>query len=306
MNKRFFKAQALAIVMVVLVIASIIGIALFSRISKSRQAAIDQQNSNAALEAADSLLDSFLGLDIELLESNLIAEPDQTITFDENEMGVLANYLSIPESMLPDPSTWCPGSTDNLSSILVRVERTGEDEFVDKQPGDVMAYNVQGASFTEDPCNLTLKINTVSDNSVFILKKVYEGDIDPDVRNYCVHTDGTTNCGDLGDNIEPESSISPPPSSVGNVYSLEAIDLNDLAKPLAEVRILPIVGKIGISHELNPPTCIDKEFKDIKITAEANCNGSFRAKQMILPGSGKLGYSTLFDYGIYDNGLFQP
>lgn len=306
MNKKFFKAQALAIVMVVLVIASIIGIALFSRISKSRQAAIDQQNSNAALEAADSILDSFLGFDIERLESDLIAESSQTITFDDTEMAQLAQYLSIPLSMLPDPSTWCPGSTDNLSSLSVRVERTGDDEFVDKQPGDVMAYNIQGATFTGGPCNLTIKVKAIDDKSVFILKKVYEGDYDPEVTNYCVKVSGSLDCNNLGDNIEPESSISPPPSSAGNIYSLEAIDLNDSTKPLAEVRVLPIVGKITISHILNPPTCIDKEFKDIKITAEANCNGSYRAKQMILPGSGKLGYSTLFDYGIYDNGLFQP
>ena len=301
MKKRFFKAQALAIVMVVLVIASIIGVALFSRISKSRQAAIDQQNSNAAIENADSLLDSFLGFDIEKLESDLITAPEQTLEF--TDMVDLASYLSIPVEMLPDSSTWCPGSTD-LSTLKVKVERTGDNEFIDKQSGDVMAFNVQGANFTGDPCNLNLKVRAVDDNSVFIIKKVYEGDNDPEVSNYCVKLNGATDCSNLGGNISPEASISPPPNSSGAEYTFDSIDLN--TANLAEVRILPIAGKIGISHTIEPNNCVDKEFKDIKITAEANCNGSYRAKQMILPGSGKLGYSTLFDYGIYDNGLFQP
>jgi hypothetical protein len=74
-----------------------------------------------------------------------------------------------------------------------------------------------------------------------------------------------------------------------------------------ELRILPIKGVLGINYELMQEGCINnKQFNAIKVTSEANCNDTYRGKQMFLPGSGTLGYSTLFDYGIYDSGLFQP
>jgi type II secretory pathway pseudopilin PulG len=305
MKKRFFKAQALAIVMVVLVIASIIGVALFSRISKSRQAAIDQQNSNAGIEAADSMLDVLVGANLEAIENEVL--PQEAT---DSDIPALLNKLGIDPALIPDLSTWCPGNEpDSRSSLTLRVEEAEEGDFPEIGPGSVRAYNFQDVTVSPGGCNLGIHVTGTDGISVFIVKQVFEDD-DPVVDNYCVNSDG----GDIDcsnqtiDDIDPESSLQSPSweGDPSNYYSL-FFNLTDLVGTgLAEIRVLPIVGSIGINNTDISGCTEGKSYKTIKITAEANCNGSFRAKQMFLPGSGNLGYSTLFDYGIYDNGLFQP
>jgi hypothetical protein len=171
-----------------------------------------------------------------------------------------------------------------------------------------LAFNVQSATNINDPCNLNLFFNgsDASVTSVFIVKKVYEDGTDPVVENYCVNTIETTECVNIAD-VDYEDSINPP-TDYDLVNGIHYLAPKNLAESgLAEIRILPIKGTIKVSSSIIPSDCIEgTQFNPIKITAEANCNGTYRAKQMFLPGSGNLGYSTLFDYGIYDNGLFQP
>jgi type II secretory pathway pseudopilin PulG len=291
--------------MVVLVIASIIGIALFSRISKSRQAAIDQQNSNSAVETADSLLDILVGANIENIEANL---PQEGLLAD-GTLELLFQSLSIDEALIPELSEWCPGNDpESKSSLKLSVREAEAIDFPEIAPGSVRAYNFQDV--TVDPgCSLNLYVKGSEGISVFIVKQVFE-EKDPVVNNYCVDSSGGEDCAtDTIPDIDPVGSLSSAPWKADkNYYALLPFDLINLVnnEGLAEIRVLPILGTIGVNNSDISGCAIGKSYKSIKITAEANCNGTYRAKQMFLPGSGNLGYSTLFDYGIYDNGLFQP
>lgn len=59
-RRQTYNAQALAIIMVVLVIASIIGFSVSSRLMTQKKSIIDERNSNEALEIADIILDNML------------------------------------------------------------------------------------------------------------------------------------------------------------------------------------------------------------------------------------------------------
>lgn len=322
MNKKTFKAQALAIVMVALVISSVIGVAVFSRMSKDKKLAVEEQNSAEAAEISGSVLDVLAGADIQELES---AINDPGISLPIQDLGgikkFMNNSLNLTESAnaLPEDDGWCEGATSGEENtyVTLNVDTAEAEDFVEVQPGSVLAYNLVGAEFdtaTYPICNLQLGFEArENDGVVFAIKYAYDSSLgNEDVfKGYCAFTDGTTDCSIIS-SVDPQSSLTDNMVDLAWTspsYALVTpIDLiTEHGNGLREVRILPIRGVVAVSTEvLNDPSCINKQFSPIMVTADATCQGSNRASEMTLPGSGNLGYSPLFDYGIYDNGFFQP
>jgi hypothetical protein len=298
MSKNYFKAQALAIVMVVLVVASIIGVSLFSRMSKDRQAAIDEQNSAVAAELSDTILDVVVNADIDVLESYTSNPAIESLadlkTFMEDPpptgLGISLTNLDFPSD-----ATWCP--PEENSTFRFSIELLDSNEAVEVRPGDVVAYHLQGATVGAS-CVLPVTVGTNEEIAVFAVKTVYDDGTEPALESYCLNQSGSCNHNDIEDS---GANITILPA---NTDLLENFDLTE--PNLAEIRILGIKGNIAVTTgDLSPDeSCIDRQFKYIKVNTEANCNGSYRAKEMILPGSGNLGYSSLFDYGVYDNARF--
>jgi hypothetical protein len=63
--KKRYESQALAIAMVVLVVCSIIGMSIYSRVVKDKTLTIEEQASSEALEISDLLLDYIIQTPIE-------------------------------------------------------------------------------------------------------------------------------------------------------------------------------------------------------------------------------------------------
>jgi hypothetical protein len=183
-------------------------------------------------------------------------------------------------------------------------------EFIEYQPGSVAALALEGAN-PSDPCSVRLRFKAVENQAVFVLKKVFDDgtSVNEEMTGYCIVSGSADSCPSSIDNVEYAENLS---SIVNYDTENEAsyLDINlkqERDNDTVEIRVLPIKGVLGMTNEILNSGCIDDtQLSPIKITAEANCNGSYRGKQMFLPGSGNLGYSTLFDYGIYDSGLFQP
>ncbi len=305
MIKKTFRGQALAIVMVVLVVASIIGVSLFSRMAKENQSALNQQDSALAEEQSDAILDIFAGADIETLEEKIGEDVDGAIEFDSlssSEFATFIDDIGGDPLALPDEN-FCSGGN---SEIGITVTQTDMDDFLEVQTGSVRSYNFDGATVV-DPCTLRVGFRAVSEASVFIVKFVRDDGSEMD-QHYCITPDGTA-CSSV-DNVEYLTEF----LSSGNTLSWNAGDnayytwinfVNRVAQRVVEIRVLPLAGTLAVAdHFSTDPNCIDREFRAIKITSEVNCNGSYRGKEIYLPGSGNLGYSTLFDYAIYDNGTF--
>ena len=148
MVKKFLKAQALAIIMVVLVVSSIIGVALFSRMSKDRMSAISQQDSTLAQEQADAILDMFAGADIGELERVLGALTGPLVYNTMKEIGedeLLEGIINA--DALPEDVVWCEGKSN--SNIKVSLTQTDENDFIEIQPGSVRAYTLDGAAIED-------------------------------------------------------------------------------------------------------------------------------------------------------------
>jgi hypothetical protein len=310
MNKKTLKAQALAIVMVVLVVASIIGVSLFSRVSKDKDASINEQDSSISSSLVDAVLDFFVGAEISEIESSLTNHggPQQVLSVSgENlnevikeldDIDIIPNITSVSDD---DGGDWCTGE----SNIDLTISYEDDDDFIEIQPGSVRVYNLEGSSFSTTPCNLKVNMKPVEDVSIFVVKKVMNDgtDITESVSNYCIGSEEA--CLEVND-VEYEENIERVEDMAEGVYYMNFV-LNTAYNDdnVVEIRILPIKGVLAINTEIGD--CIqNKQLKSIKFTAEANCNDTYRGKQMFTPGSGNLGYSTLFDYGIYDMGLFQP
>lgn len=315
MNTRSFKAQAIALVMVVLVVASIIGVSLFSRMAKDKQASIDEQESAVSIAQVDSVLDLFVGADIELIETKLNDEGGVLSESSVGDISALLEEVGISADSINLDSNWCEDNPEDDSENFVRatVEYSDNNDYVEYQPGSVAALNLQGDAVTlNDPdCDLRVRLRAMESYSVFIVKRVFDdaGDITETTENYCIQPGGGA-C-DLGSVSDIEYTGSIDSVSVWDTddqaYYFDFDLAEELSDNTAEIRILPIKGTLALNNQLLNEGCIEnKQFNSLKITAEANCNSTYRGQQMLLPGSGTLGFSTLFDYGIYDSGLFQP
>lgn len=306
MNKgKTFNAQALAIVMVVLVIASIIGIALFSRLRKDRQLSIGQQDSARAAEQSDALLNMFVGSDIEELEAEMNKDTFEPVKEGLIEVKDFLEVIGVGTSALTliEESEWCDDLSKN-SFVKVSLGHADAEDTIEIQPGGVRAYNFEGATVTETPCTINVTFNSRDTASVFAIKYVMRdssGVVTEDFQGYCIPSSDEA-CDALQEKVEPVTD----PSILTGVGSLEIVIPDMIANDVVELRILPLYGTLAVSDQMDNPSCVSKEFRAIKISAEVTCSGSNRGKTMFLPGSGNLGYPTLFDYAIYDTGLFQP
>lgn len=311
MNKNNLRAQALAIVMVVLVVVSIIGMAMFSRMATDKRLAVEEQNSAAAAQAAKGILDVLVGADIDVLESTL-----DTVESFEGIKYYLRNSLNLTDSAeaLPDDISWCEGGDSSAGGntyIKLSTRLATEDEYPEVQPGSYRSYNLEGETFPSgSPCNLYLRFRALEDQAVFAIKFVYAPDsgTQDQFLGYCAFSSGGgTNCGTIT-NVDPTNSLNFDSrySWDTDAYKIDPIELfAEYNNGLREIRVLPIKGVIGVNGSVEPAGCTSKQFTPIKVIADATCNGASQVYEMTLPGSGNLGYSTLFDYGIYDTGDFR-
>ncbi len=312
MKENTFRAQALAIVMVVLVIASIIGVSLFSRMSKNKQTSINEQDSSIASTIVDSSLNFFVGADIEQIETVLGQNDDERADYPYADLRALLEALK-EDNIVADTVTLdqadevlCEGESSQ-SVVLSYAEDT---DYVEVQPGSVVAYNIEGVSPNSTPCELSVRLRSVEDYAIFVVKKVYDdgSEVTESISNYCMQKGVAGACPAGISEVEYTDTTFELVNWAGDA-SAHFVNLDFTEEKLVEARILPIKGTVAVNNNGwtgGDSGCIDKQFRFIKITAEANCNDSYRGKQMFLPGSGCLGYSTLFDYGIYDTGMFQP
>lgn len=312
MDKKVFKAQALAIVMLILVIASIMGVSLFSRMAKDKDASVNEQDSAIALAEVDAMLDFFVGVDVEQLESVLGTE-----SYPFENMGEVVDFLKANDVVDEDAGSssfaddWCNGNSDS-GNVQVVLSLADPTDYIEVRPGSVAAYNLTDISTTE--CDLRVNFQAVDDYAVFLVKKIIDDPVNgvsEEKANYCIQRGIETVCSgdidaeDLGHEEAPglwSTNINwGKDGSDNNVHYLTF----DLAESnVVEIRVLPIYGILKFNNE--QPSCVqDRNFLPIKVSAEATCNVT-RGEEMFLPGSGMLGYSTLFDYGIYDSGYLQP
>ena len=313
-----YSGQAIAIVMVILVVATVLGASLYSRTLKNKEAAINTKDSMMAVEQADSLLDLFVRADFSFLQtlSSQVQSSGESIEF--NNTAELKQFLDgegVDTTIISSVNNWCE-NTSNGSSLKLTISEAESTDFVDVRVGSARVFNLQGNTYTGGgDCNLTLMFEA-RDNAptLFTIKEIYgndsgevaeyinDGSTD-DMIAYCFKP-GSSSCTqeDLEGIAAPSGSFKPLLS--GNTLSI-TLNKTRGEYTLQQVRVIPLNLTLAVSHSIG--NCSQKsKFAYMKVNAAVNCYGSFREKQIMVPGADSLGYSSLFDYTIYNIGTLRP
>ena len=241
-----YSGQAIAIIMVVLVVAAVIGASLYSRMIRNKGEVVDTRESQKALEQAGNVLDAFTTSDLpslqNLLSRKLSEDDDGKIVLDN--IGAIGAFL---QELGGDQMTLGLlgfGESGSCSEPVVTITYAQASDGIEYGVGDVMAINVDGVDIP-DGCVATLTFDPAgSGDHLFTTKYVYtedDGDVIPyaldDMELYCLNSSGSDNCGD--GSVAPTSSIKQKLGKGGSITLY-------FPDNLYEFRILPLKEKIKI------------------------------------------------------------
>ncbi len=294
-----YEAQAIAIVSLLLVVASLIGVSIYSRVLKTNQETLKQETSLRAENIADTILDIFLNIDINTLEES-IEDGDMELP----DIATIKDYTnsSNVESLLQNGTGCSTGNTN----VKVNISHPTPEDFVEVNDGQTKSFRVKEEQWLSG-CTLLLEILPVGNTEgIFSIKKIYSKEVNEekiykiyeenDIKNYCFSNEGT-NCN--GDNFSPETVLE---KFVGQ--NSIAFDLNETIGEytLDEIRITTRGGNIGIKVNINNEDCfLNTDLRPIKVVASVTCGNIYKAKQVLLSKEEGFGYPTLFDYTIFNN-----
>ncbi|MBI2356509.1 hypothetical protein HYV12_00410 [Candidatus Dojkabacteria bacterium] len=310
---KVYRGQALAIVMIVLVISAILGMAMLSRTLKDTQQIASEKSSAEALEFADSMLDTLKGTTVATIE-NVCTNPEYGEGMKSTN-GCSVKGVSAVKQFLDtagvDNETLnvfdeCKG--DN-STVELTAKLAGPEDELELPSEGVRSVVVRGQSPAAG-CTMNFKFEprgssfgNVAVSRVYARSyssgipgeyKAYEYD---DLQQYCVHILGS-NCVD-NDNVDGTWT----PLQSGSTLSvpLTTKTYGGLVYNLDEIRVRSIGGTVAIKTSVSSPTCLE-DWEMVKITTGANCTGTYRAKEVQIPQQESA--LSLFDYVLFNgNGV---
>lgn len=301
MKKNRYEAQALAIAMVILVVSSILGMSIYSRVSTDKSLAIKEQASAEALEVADLLLDYIVQVPIADVISNVsaveLAGEGTSLKESDSEITNFFELIGV-EGFNSSNLGFCSIDTGTGNEYTLTVKEADEDSFFEIRPGNVRSFLLTDLSVAAD-CTAGLTFDTRGETQAgFSIAKIYKsagGDIKEyeieDVESYCFSENGiecnSPNFGGDGWNLYTgDSAISQP-----------LADSSHAGYVLDEVRLKAIGGTVGMAYSLSA-SCPSEGLRLVSIQAEATCNGVYRAKELLVPEN--QWSLPIFDYVIFN------
>lgn len=296
-----YSGQAIAIIMVILVVAAVIGASLYSRMIRNKGEVINTRESSKALEQSGNILDAFITTDIRTLQDGLydkLTEEGGKITIEATRLddltdNIVAYFGEIGlelEELTMDAS---------CSNYKMSFEFAPPSEGPEYNVGDVMAINLSSVPTVQSGCEVDLNFPS-GDNKIFTVKEVYSHVSGvgyapyrlEDMEVYC-----TNNCTGMSPTTSFEEWMTKPILTY-DMYALKN-------SGLTELRVIPLKGtiEIGVSSS---PQC-NNIFDQFLIKATSICSGQERTMQVIIPSATNFGYDPMFDYTIYNsNGALAP
>ena len=298
-NNRY-SAQALAIAMVVLVVSSIIGLAIYSRAAKDKLLSVGERASAESLEVSDLILNQLTAVSINTITQTIAGEGNTfdyengvTLTESNGQISDLFSALGI-EGIF-STLDFCPVGTGE-NEYYLKIKEASPDTYFEIRSGQVIAFPIKGQSIGLG-CNANLSFAIRGDSNVgFSVEKIYGQNytngiaqeykpyaID-DVKQYCFSCLETTFLGDEWIPITDGGSLNFDFNEPSGTYALD------------EVRVKAIGGTLGVAYALT--TECTQGFRLIDVQASANCDGTYRGKQILIPE--KRWSSPAFDYSIFN------
>ena len=298
-NNRY-SAQALAIAMVVLVVSSIIGLAIYSRAAKDKLLSVGERSSAEALEVSDLMLNQLTTISINTVTQTIAGEGNTfdyengvTLTESNGQISELFTELGLEGAF--SGLNFCPVATDG-NEYYLKIKEASPDTFFEIRAGQVMAFPIKGQAIGLG-CSASLSFAMRGDSNVgFSVEKIYgqsytngiAQECKPyaieDVKQYCFSCDANTFLGGEWIPITESESLDYNFNELSGTYALD------------EIRVKAIGGTIGVGYALT--TECTQGFRLIDVQASANCDGTYRGKQILIPE--KRWSSPVFDYSIFN------
>lgn len=265
-----YKAQALAIIMVILVVSSIIGLSVIARTMRDKGVALQERDSAEAYEVVDTILDNMLLTKLE----DWLNVMNTSDTYTNTDISVLFNNLNHPLD-LSDLSI-CP-LTEEGNKYELRLSKGDDDTKYIVHPAQLFVFPIDGKNFGSD-CRLSIKLEGTSTAGYMINDIFKEGSgVAPyntdKTKSYCI----TDRSGICNTNYFL--------SSTGSVWEtkksgdLTTYTLNDTN--LLKIQIVGINSPVTLSYSMSNG-CTSKILL-WKLRAAATCNGVYRAKEVVIP-----------------------
>ncbi len=300
-----YKGQALAVIMIVLVVASILGLSMYSRTIRDTRRIAFEKSSAESFEVSESVIESLKGVTVSQIETvcaqsrfgnqNLRSTNGCRVIgySDVNEflsrLGVFVNIDNIGKC-----------SDDSSSVEIVARIATDQDE-IEIGQGQARAFIFKTQTPTTPICNLNLAFDPKGLNTLGVglmrkyatsdpgVLKTYKSYHQSDNFQYCIYKSG--------------SSCASDPNLIGTWTPLLSgqnaiISLNpSLPYKMEEIRITSFNGTVGVKASVSPAQCV-RDWEMVKIVVNANCSGASRGVEIQFPQNE---WSLpIFDYVIYN------
>ena len=285
-TKKTYNAQALAIIMVILIVASIIGFSVFSRLMTQKRAAIQERHSSEALSVADMILDTLLlSKPEDWVQAGMLGTKYEESKTPRSKKQITELIHRLEHTLGLQDLTMCPLSEQN-NIYTAELSRTNEDTEFPLRPGETFVFPIKGKDFGQG-CTINITFTNPPTNGGFTVNKIFiEGEgikaYDyADTENYCFSKGipcGNSNFTGTGWTTS-SGSLSIPLNS-----NLERIQLTAIGSDLT--------FRFSMSKE-----CTDK-IQLWQLRASATCSGTYRAKEVIVPDVG-------WSYSIFNYVLFN-
>lgn len=300
MKNNRYNAQALAIAMVVLVVSSIIGIAIYSRAAKDKLLSVGERASAEALEVSDLMLNQLVNIPISSVTQAIAGEGNtfdyvNGVTLTESNAQITELFTELGLTEVFTGLNFCPVETDG-NEYYLKIKEADPNTYFEIRAGQVMAFPVKGVSVGVG-CSANLSFVLRGDSQVgFSVEKIYgktytngiAQEYKPyeieDVLQYCFGCDPTRFIGSGWTPQNDGDSIIVDLDEVNGTYVLD------------EIRVKAIGGTIGVGYALT--TECTQGFRLIDVQASANCDGTYRGKQILIPE--RKWSSPVFDYSIFN------
>lgn len=314
--KKHYKAQALAIIMIILIISSMIGFAVFARSQKSKKMAIQERNSSEAYQVADMILDNLLLSTLEqwlahmeigktyeerydeinaslpstplVLPTNAQVEIQQGHAIRTTEISNLTEALGHPLNL--QDLDICPLEGGPNNKYALSLTRVKPSEVITIKPGQTFSFVPK----QETRCTLIITVEEPIHNDAGLMTNV-------------IYQDGGDILGYDYPNTTSYRFDNGYSNFTGNwVLYQNPIEINlrkNWNTDVLAVGLTAINNEINFSYELvdlGMPWISCNDFDIYKLQASATCGGTYRAKEVIIPAERYT--HSIFNY-VFFNGL---
>jgi len=285
-NKKTYSGQALAIIMVVLVISSIIGFSIFTRSLRDKRSTVQERYSAEALEVNDNILDYILQNTNEGEIPGLVIDQE----YASDGVNNIRNLLNMGDNLF-NKLTVCSLDEPN-NKYTVKLFYGDNNTVYQVEPGQAFSFVVPENEAVPDSCVINVKFQPedIPDNTGFTKNIIFRTsstgstikDYDYlDAETYCL----STNC----TNFEKERNYVPWNPDDTLVIPAGGVNLD-------RAQLIAINSRIRFTYE--PTAACGVLFKTLILRSSATCNGVFRSKEAIIPVH--RAHFSIFNYVLFN------